>query len=186
MLKSSDIKLKLPFEFSLTQFWYTDFNLVRTEMATAGRKCVVLIIQHQDLYIYLSKDIFLTIKLKIAAPMQWSTVRILHCQGGGGGGPCHHKIAFILATYTFQWLYRYCFRTYRIRCFRNITVFLWIYAPIYCYHCPYKHYLLPMCFKAVYILPLYSLCIYSCMYWKSGTSDLLVLMLFVLQCTDYK
>ena len=28
--------------------------------------------------------------------------------------------------------------------------------------------------------------VYSYMYWKSGTSDLLVLMLFVLQCTDYK
>ena len=43
-------------------------------------------------------------------------------------------------------------------------------------------------FKCLYILPLYILCIYSFMYWKSGTSDLLVLMLFVLQCklTDYK
>ena len=40
--------------------------------------------------------------------------------------------------------------------------------------------------KCLYILPLYILCIYSFMYWKSGTSDLLVLMLFVLQCTDYK
>ena len=36
------------------------------------------------------------------------------------------------------------------------------------------------------VLPLYMLRIYSFMYWKSGTSDLLVLMLFVLQCTDYK
>ena len=40
--------------------------------------------------------------------------------------------------------------------------------------------------KCLYILPLYILCIYSFMYWKSGTRDLLVLMLFVLQCTDYK
>ena len=66
------------------------------------------------------------------------------------------------------------------------TSLLWIYVPIYSYYCPYKHYLLPMCFKCLYILPLYILCIYSFMYWKSGTSDLLVLMLFVLQCTDYK
>ena len=28
--------------------------------------------------------------------------------------------------------------------------------------------------------------IYLSIYWKSGTSDLMVLMLFVLQCTDYK
>ena len=28
--------------------------------------------------------------------------------------------------------------------------------------------------------------IYVFIYWKSGTSDLMVLMLFVLQCTDYK
>ena len=30
--------------------------------------------------------------------------------------------AIILATYTFQWLYRYCIRIYCILCFRNITV----------------------------------------------------------------
>ena len=47
-------------------------------------------------------------------------------------------------------------------------------------------FIIRMCFKCLYILPLYILCIYSFMYWKSGTSDLLVLMLFVLQCTDYK
>ena len=40
--------------------------------------------------------------------------------------------------------------------------------------------------KCLYILPMYILCTYSFMYWKSGTSDLLMLMLFVLQCTDYK
>ena len=28
--------------------------------------------------------------------------------------------------------------------------------------------------------------IYLSIYWKSGTIDLMVLMLFVLQCTDYK
>ena len=56
---------------------------------------------------------------------------------------------------------------------------------IYSYYCPYKRYLLPMCFKCLYILPLYILCIYSFMHWKSGTSDLLVLMLFVLPCTIF-
>ena len=30
--------------------------------------------------------------------------------------------AIILATYTFQWLYRYCIRIYCILCFRNITL----------------------------------------------------------------
>ena len=33
---------------------------------------------------------------------------------------------------------------------------------------------------------LFILRIYSFMYWKSGTSDHLVLILFVLQCTDYQ
>ena len=90
--------------------------------------------------------------------------------------------AIILATYTFQWLYRYCIRIYCILCFRNITLIVDLCA-IYSYYCPYEHDLLPMRFKCLYILPL---CIYSSMYWKSGTSDLLVLMLFVLQWTGYK
>ena len=34
-----------------------------------------------------------------------------------------------------------------------------VYAPIYSYYCPYKHYPLPMCFKCLYILPLYILCV---------------------------
>ena len=90
-----------------------------------------------------------------------------------------------LATYTFQWLYRYCIHNY-CYCVLGTSLLLWIYAPIYSYYCSYKHYLLPMCFKCLYILPLYILCIYSFMYWKSVNSDLLVLMLFVSQCTDYK
>ena len=75
---------------------------------------------------------------------------------------------------------------FTVCCVLGTSLLLWIYAPIYSYYCPYKHYLLPVCFKCLYILPLYILCIYSFTYWKSGTSDLLVLMLFVLQCTDYK
>ena len=66
------------------------------------------------------------------------------------------------------------------------SLLLCICMPIYSYHRPYNYYILPVCFECLYILPLYILCIYSFMYWKSGTSDLLVLMLFVLQCTDYK
>ena len=75
---------------------------------------------------------------------------------------------------------------FTVYCVLGTSLLLWIYAPIYSYICPYKHFLLPMCFKCLYILPLYILCIYSFMYWKTGTIDLLVLMLFVLQCTDYK
>ena len=75
---------------------------------------------------------------------------------------------------------------FTVYCVLGTSLLLWIYAPIYSYYCPYKHYLLPMCFKCLYILLLYILCIYLFMYWKSGTSDLLVLMFFVLQCTDYK
>ena len=93
--------------------------------------------------------------------------------------------AIILATYTFQWLYANVF-VFTVYSVLGTSLLLWIYAPIYSYYCPYKHYPLPMCFKCLYILPLYILCIYSFMYWKSGTSDLLVLMFFVLQCTDYK
>ena len=68
---------------------------------------------------------------------------------------------------------------FTVYCVLGTSLLLWIYAPIYSYYCPYKHYLLPMCFKCLYILPLYILyilCIYTFMYWKSGTSDLLVLM----------
>ena len=66
------------------------------------------------------------------------------------------------------------------------------------YHCPYNHLfaviipLINTTFIDVFyvlciaILPLFMLRIYSFMHWKSETSDLLVLMLFVLQCTDYK
>ena len=61
---------------------------------------------------------------------------------------------------------------FTVYCVLGTSLLLWIYAPIYSYYCPYKHYLLPMCFKCLYILPLYILCIYSFMYWKSGTSDL--------------
>ena len=66
------------------------------------------------------------------------------------------------------------------------SLLLWIYESIYSYHCPYKNYILPMCFTCLCILPLYVLCICSFKYGKLGTSDLLVLMLFVLKCTDYK
>ena len=58
----------------------------------------------------------------------------------------------------------------------------------YLWYCLYV-YLLIIC---MYYFNLWVLCIivymyiYSFIYWKSGTSDLLVLMLFVLQCTDYK
>ena len=38
---------------------------------------------------------------------------------------------------------------------------LWIHVSIYSYHRHYKCYLLPVCFKCLYILPLYILCIYS-------------------------
>ena len=69
---------------------------------------------------------------------------------------------------------------FTVYCVLGTSLLLWIYAPIYSYYCPYKHYLLPMCFKCLNILLLYILCIYSFMYWKSGTSDLLVLMFFVL------
>ena len=44
---------------------------------------------------------------------------------------------------------------------------------------------LSVCFMYVY-LTFVMLHIYSSMYWKSGTSDLLVLMLFVLQYTIFK
>ena len=50
---------------------------------------------------------------------------------------------------------------FTVYCILGTSLLLWIYAPIYSYHCPYKHYLLPMCFKCLYILPLYILCIYS-------------------------
>ena len=43
------------------------------------------------------------------------------------------------------------------------------------------HYLVPL-FICIYV---YSF-IYLSIHWKSGTSDPMVLMLFVLQCTDYK
>ena len=63
---------------------------------------------------------------------------------------------------------------------------------------PFKHLLLCIyyiTFTCVYYLCIYyitlpvcyiSLCIYRFIYWKSVTSDHLVLMLLVLQCTDYK
>ena len=39
---------------------------------------------------------------------------------------------------------------------------------------------------AMYIYVYICISIYLSIYWKSGTSELMVLMLFVLQCTDYK
>ena len=53
------------------------------------------------------------------------------------------------------------------------------------YHSSYEHYLY-RCVLCIAILSLFMLRIYSFMYWKSWTSNLLVLMSFVLQCTDYK
>ena len=49
-------------------------------------------------------------------------------------------------------------------------------------HIPFGHTQAPQGTPVCYI----SLCIYQFIYWKSGTSDHLVLMLLVLQCTDYK
>ena len=44
---------------------------------------------------------------------------------------------------------------FTVHCVLGTSLLLWVYAPIYSYYCPYKHYLLPMCFKCLYILPLY-------------------------------
>ena len=79
-----------------------------------------------------------------------------------------------------------------------LTLFLLMILYVYLlYHCPQNHLfvlIIPLInpifigvFYVLYIaiLPLFMLRIYSCMYCKSGTSDLLVLMLFVLQCTEY-
>ena len=38
----------------------------------------------------------------------------------------------------------------------------------------------------LYVYMYIYLFIYLSIYWKSGTSDIMVLMLFVLQCTDYE
>ena len=79
-------------------------------------------------------------------------------------------------------------------------LFLWILFlmwAIYTYHCLYHfslNVLLYVCFMYLYFVPCIYICIYMyiCIFiylsihWKSGTSDLMVLMLFVLQCTDYK
>ena len=79
-------------------------------------------------------------------------------------------------------------------------LFLWILFlmwAIYTYHCLYHfslNVLLYVCFMYHYFVPCMYICIYMyicifiylSIYWKSGTSDLMVLMLFVLQCTDYK
>ena len=79
-------------------------------------------------------------------------------------------------------------------------LFLWILFlmwAIYTYHCLYHfslNVLLYVCFMYHYFVPCIYICIYMyiciliylSIYWKSGTSDLMALMLFVLQCTDYK
>ena len=82
-----------------------------------------------------------------------------------------------------------------IRCFMNIIVtydfkcisflLLSLELPLSSYHSSYEHYLHP-CVVCISISPMFMLRIYSFMCWRSGTSDLLVLMLFVVQCTDYK
>ena len=79
-------------------------------------------------------------------------------------------------------------------------LFLWILFlmwAIYTYHCLYHfslNVLLYVCLMYRYFVPCIYICIYMyicifiylSIYWKSGTSDLMVLMLFVLQCTDYE
>ena len=79
-------------------------------------------------------------------------------------------------------------------------LFIWILFlmwAIYTYHCLYHfslNVLLYVCFMYHYLVPCIYICIYMyicifiylSIYWKSGTSDLMLLMLFVLQCTDYK
>ena len=45
---------------------------------------------------------------------------------------------------------------FTVYCVLWTSLLLWIYVPIYSYHCPYKHYLLPMCFE----MPLYLTIVY--------------------------
>ena len=86
---------------------------------------------------------------------------------------------------------------YFIQCLINVILtydFIWIFilsmsleSPFCSYHSSHKHYLYRFVYVlCIAILPLFMLRIYQFMYWKSGTSDLLVLKLFVFQCTDYK
>ena len=84
---------------------------------------------------------------------------------------------------------------YFIQCFMNVILtydficiaimLLSLEMPLCCFKSSYEHYLYP-CVLCTSVLLLSMLCIYLCMYWNSGASDLLVLMLFVLQCTDRK
>ena len=62
---------------------------------------------------------------------------------------------------------------YDVICISILSVCLEI--PVCSDHPSYEHYLYP-CFLCISFSPLFMLHIYSCMYWKSGTSDLLVLM----------
>ena len=74
--------------------------------------------------------------------------------------------------------------------------YIWFYMYIYSYRCPYKYYyiliivllkqLLFLCVLCIIILLLCKLCIHSFMHWKSGSGNFLVLMLFVLEYTDYE
>ena len=74
-------------------------------------------------------------------------------------------ILFLMwATYTYHFLYHF-----------SLNVLLYV--------CFMYHYL---CHVYICIYMYICIFIYLSIYWKSGTSDLMVLMLFVLQCTDYK
>ena len=102
----------------------------------------------------------------------------------------YHRTAIPLSTLFHSILFPYI--SFQI-------LFLWILFlmwAIYTYHCLYHfslNVLLYVCFMYhflchVYICIYMYICIfiYLSIYWKSGTSDLMVLMLFVIQCTDYK
>ena len=80
------------------------------------------------------------------------------------------------------------FTLFLFPCISFQILFLWILFlmwAIYMYHC--FHHFISMYFY-MYVLCIIISCIfiYLSIYWKSGTSDLMVLMLFVTQCTDYK
>ena len=86
------------------------------------------------------------------------------------------------------------FHSFLFPCISFQILILWILflmwaIYIYRYHCFYHFFnvLLHVCFMYHYFVPLFiCIFIFLSIYWKSGTSDLMLLMLFVLQCTDYK
>ena len=81
-----------------------------------------------------------------------------------------------------------CIRIYFIQCFMNVIFYydficisvlsLWLEIPVYSNLSSYERYFNPRAL-CISIAPLLMLRIYPCMYWKSGTSDLLVLMFFL-------